>query len=499
LAGAWALAFQDEFAGAALDTTKWTPNYLHGGDAGLATLAGRPHPPTTNLGNQELQAYVPEADVVSGGALKIVADRTSTPVTAYGDNNGTTWPSAPMSYTSGIISSHKKYEFTYGLVEFSAKMPAHGGGKGGLWPAVWMLSAGRTWPPEIDLVEWASKAPSTVFMNNIYAFSPWNDQGVLTDAAADWSGRYHRFALDWQPTYLRYYVDGVLRHEVTDPTHIPQVPMYLLANLAVGGTFLGPGQNQPEAGTPFPATFELDYLRVWTKATAPASGGSVSPTPAPAPSPTPTPSPAPSPSPSPSPTVVRPALWADWRTAFQGTSLTDKAVFSAANGIGTITTPARTGYGSYVEARTRQSITRGEYRYDFHLDDKADYTVGFSAAVSGAAPTSWSWYPQNGYLLRFTPGTGLNSSLSYQKVSSYALKTLGGTTAFPTAKGDVIHVAIRPGTGAFVWKNKDARPTTPTIPSTDLTYTSGTGGLGYQGGPIGKRTLRFSAVSLTGS
>jgi beta-glucanase (GH16 family) len=35
--------------------------------------------------------------------------------------------------------------------------------------------------------------------------------------------------------------------------------MYLIANLAVGGTFTKP----PDAQTPFPATFKLDYLRVW--------------------------------------------------------------------------------------------------------------------------------------------------------------------------------------------------------------------------------------------
>ncbi|WP_298459299.1 glycoside hydrolase family 16 protein [uncultured Cellulomonas sp.] len=487
LAGSWALAFADEFTGSALDRTKWTPNYIHGGDAGLATLAGRADPPTTNLGNQELQAYVPAADVVADGSLRIVADRAAEPVTAYGDNNGTTWPSAPMSYTSGIISSHRKYEFTYGLVEFSAKMPAHGGGKGGLWPAVWMLSAGRTWPPEVDLMEWASKAPDTVFMNNIYAFAPWNDQGVRTDAAADWSGRFHHFALDWQPTHLRYYVDGVLRHEVTDPARIPQVPMYLLANLAVGGTFLGPGRNEPEAGTPFPATFELEYMRVWKAATTPAPATDAASLPPAVVAPAPTPV----------PVTLRPAFWRDWRYSFQGTSSTDRPNFSVRNGIGSITTPARTGYGSYVDVRTTQSVARGEYRYDFHVDDKADYTVAFSAAVTGAAPTSWSWYPQNGYVLRFTPGTGPHSSLTYQRAAGYALTKLGGPTTLPTAKGDVIHVALRPGTGAFVWKNSEPRPIRPTIATADATYTGGAGGIGYQGGPVGKRTLRFSAVSLT--
>jgi hypothetical protein len=35
--------------------------------------------------------------------------------------------------------------------------------------------------------------------------------------------------------------------------------MYLLANLAVGGAYT----THPDQHTKFPATFDLDYVRVW--------------------------------------------------------------------------------------------------------------------------------------------------------------------------------------------------------------------------------------------
>jgi beta-glucanase (GH16 family) len=35
--------------------------------------------------------------------------------------------------------------------------------------------------------------------------------------------------------------------------------MYLLANLAVGGTWPG----DPDASTPFPASMIIDHIRVW--------------------------------------------------------------------------------------------------------------------------------------------------------------------------------------------------------------------------------------------
>ena len=38
--------------------------------------------------------------------------------------------------------------------------------------------------------------------------------------------------------------------------------MYLVMNLAVGGAYPGP----PDSSTPFPATFEIDYVRMSTGA-----------------------------------------------------------------------------------------------------------------------------------------------------------------------------------------------------------------------------------------
>jgi beta-glucanase (GH16 family) len=37
--------------------------------------------------------------------------------------------------------------------------------------------------------------------------------------------------------------------------------MYIVANLAVGGSWPGP----PNASTPFPSALEIDYIRVWRR------------------------------------------------------------------------------------------------------------------------------------------------------------------------------------------------------------------------------------------
>jgi beta-glucanase (GH16 family) len=101
---------------------------------------------------------------------------------------------------------------------------------------------------------------------------------VWINGLADYTAGFHTFAVDWEPTRLDYYIDGVLRIRVTDTTRIPTEPMYVLANLAVGGNWPG----SPDATTPFPSDLEIDWIHVFEQArdttaptvalTSPASG-----------------------------------------------------------------------------------------------------------------------------------------------------------------------------------------------------------------------------------
>ncbi len=75
--------------------------------------------------------------------------------------------------------------------------------------------------------------------------------------------------MDWQPSAIVWYVDGVEHYRYTNASHIPAENMYLLLNLAVGGDWPG----TPNSSTVFPAVFEVDYARVWSS--RPADGGVV--------------------------------------------------------------------------------------------------------------------------------------------------------------------------------------------------------------------------------
>jgi len=57
-----------------------------------------------------------------------------------------------------------------------------------------------------------------------------------------------------------WFVDGVEVHRV-EGSAVSNEQMYIIANLAVGGWFPGPADET----TPFPAKFEIDYIRVYQR------------------------------------------------------------------------------------------------------------------------------------------------------------------------------------------------------------------------------------------
>jgi beta-glucanase (GH16 family) len=238
------LLFDEQFSTRTLDTSKWVPTYWWG-DHGCTIST-----------NGELEWYRPEGVSVANGALRLTADRR--PVTG---SDGKLY-----NYTSGVVTTGKarwqeaapdRFAFKYGYAEMRAKLP-----KGqGLWPAFWLLSCDQDWPPEIDVLETLGHQPNVVYMTVHF---PAGD-GSAASSGGKWTGPdfsagWHTFGVDWQPGAITWYVDGVERRRYTNPAHIPDEPMYLLLNLAVGGTWAG----APDASTVFPAHYDIDYVRVWS-------------------------------------------------------------------------------------------------------------------------------------------------------------------------------------------------------------------------------------------
>jgi beta-glucanase (GH16 family) len=221
----WQLTFQDEFNGTSLDTSKWNTGPRWG---------------RVDMNGEELQYYAEDAFEVQDGVLRIRADQRSI---------------EGMNYTSGLIETRLSYMQSYGYFEIRAKLP-----KGqGFWPAFWMLPD-KEWPPEIDVFEYLGHDADTIYMSNHWSDSTnWHQSETTGYTGPDFSADFHTFAVEWNLAEIIWFVDGIERHSTT--TGVPNEPMYIIANLAVGG--LWPGS--PDNTTPFPSYLEIDYIRLYTR------------------------------------------------------------------------------------------------------------------------------------------------------------------------------------------------------------------------------------------
>ena len=243
----WKQIFNDDFN--SFDSTKWDKCYWWMTDGGCTSANG------------ELEWYQSDDAYVTNGMLQLKAERRSV--------NG-------HEYTSGMIDSYHKFTFTYGYMEARLQIP-----KGqGLWPAFWAIPEDR-WPPEIDAMEILGNDPNTAYFGFHYPNSNGtNDHSGTNWTGPDFSAGFHTFAVDWEPDVMIWYIDGVERQRYTDTSHIPNIPLYLVANLAVGGDWPG----NPDSTTPFPSYMNVDYIRVWqrcdtcTAATNTPAPGTINPT-----------------------------------------------------------------------------------------------------------------------------------------------------------------------------------------------------------------------------
>jgi beta-glucanase (GH16 family) len=244
--GPWTLSWGDEFNGAGLDTTKW-----------VYDIGGK------KWGNQELEYYSdrPENIAVHDGNLVINARQEK-----FTGPDHATW-----NYTSARIKTLGKFSQAYGRFEARMKLPS---GQG-MWPAFWMLGdnierVGWEQCGEIDIMENLGKEPSIVY-GTIHGPGYLGDGGLESHytlpGAKRFADDFHVFALEWEPSVIRFYVDNAL-YVTRTLADIPpgkkwafDHPFFLLLNLAVGGDWPG----NPDASTVFPQTMLIDYVRVYQK------------------------------------------------------------------------------------------------------------------------------------------------------------------------------------------------------------------------------------------
>ncbi len=234
----WRPVWSDEFSGTSLDNSKWTPQTGAGG-----------------WGNAELQFYTGNASNVQfiNDELHIVARNTG---------------SGAQQYTSARLITKNKFNFKYGKIVGRMKVPL---GQG-IWPAFWMLGANIdqvSWPRcgEIDIMEHVNNE------TRVHGTTHWHNGGHVYegDTRNIDVNAYHEYSVEWDSLSIKFMVDGNQYHE-----HLISAsngsfdeftkPFFIILNIAVGGNWPG----YPNASTLFPATLQVDYVRVSTKNTSPS-------------------------------------------------------------------------------------------------------------------------------------------------------------------------------------------------------------------------------------
>ncbi|MBW3629785.1 MAG: glycoside hydrolase family 16 protein [Gemmatimonadetes bacterium] len=238
---------------------------------------GRPNP--TNWGyeagfvrNREEQWYQPENAWCEGGLLVIEARRERKENPRY-DSTSADWKASRRyaAYTSASLVSRGKQSWQYGRFEMRGRIDT----RQGLWPAFWTLGVQGAWPSngEIDIMEFyrGMLLANVAWGTDRRGVAKWDAlEKPLTDFVdPGWSEKFHVWRMDWDPEKIRLFVDDVLLNtthlsetingdaEGKNPFHQTH---YMILNLAIGGANGG-----DPAPTPFPARFEVDYVRVYQR------------------------------------------------------------------------------------------------------------------------------------------------------------------------------------------------------------------------------------------
>jgi len=246
--GTWVLSWSDEFNGTngtAPDSSKWA--FDLGGDG---------------WGNNELETYtarLQNAQILDGN-LVITAQKET-----FTGSDGIT-----RDYTSARLKTQGLFSQTNGRFEARVKIPY---GQG-IWPAFWMLGDDITsngWPTcgELDIMENVGKEPAIIH-GTIHGPGYSGGSGIearTTLASGSYSDDFHVYAVEWEGTTIRFYMDNLpyaTRTSADIPTGSVWVfdhPFFMILNVAVGGNWPG----SPDGTTSFPQKMLVDYVRVYKR------------------------------------------------------------------------------------------------------------------------------------------------------------------------------------------------------------------------------------------
>jgi beta-glucanase (GH16 family) len=170
---------------------------------------------------------------------------------------------AAGKWHSGLICSVDKdgpgqhgFSQKFGYFEMKAKLPSGAG----VWPAFWLIGVDKkTSAAEIDVLEYYGAFP-IYFHNVAHLFKDGHDvlskDNLVKVPENSLTDRYNTYGVSIEPATTTFYLNRQQIWQIDTPPEYHQ-PMYILANLALGG------------GWPIdlhgPVAMEIAYIRVYQK------------------------------------------------------------------------------------------------------------------------------------------------------------------------------------------------------------------------------------------
>jgi beta-glucanase (GH16 family) len=255
-----AMSFDDEFNSLSLFnsstyTGTWKTSFYFGNPN---TYSSRTCP-----ANGELELYVDPSYAGTG--------TTALGLNPFSVNNGVVsitanpTPAADLAalnnyqYYSGLLTTQNSFSQLYGYFEIRAQLPS---GKG-MWPAFWLLPTNLSTPQEIDVME--QLGGNTIYQTVHSSIS--GDTQQMSNYLPNLTSGYHTFGVLWTAESITWYIDGAATFSVATPADL-NTPMYMLLNLAVGGSWPG----NPTSASEFPASFNIDYVHAYSLAQLNSAG-----------------------------------------------------------------------------------------------------------------------------------------------------------------------------------------------------------------------------------
>ena len=185
----------------------------------------------THPANNELQHYIIGQNKFEGNKITITADKEQ------------------QQFISGKVES--KFGFRYGSMKLKIKPVCNTG----LFPAIWMLPITDYNYPELDLFEMIGNDPKKFYgvihyMENGEKHRNFFEYKFKEDNIPE----EYELEIKWTPDKIVWYLGGEKIHELNG--NVPQVPMYIIINFAVGGNWPG----APSDSMKLPQQFEVEVI-----------------------------------------------------------------------------------------------------------------------------------------------------------------------------------------------------------------------------------------------